>query len=181
MEALASEILHNYGTGRVVVGVDGRSGAGTAEFADALAEAIAGQGHIAFRASIGDVTPEGGDVGGEALRATLIEPFRANRLGEAELREYAPAEREPATPADEGGSGTGDTLPHAVLILDGPRLQRSELRSAFSFSAWVETPEDSGDVDDDRYIAAETPSAIATAIYDNSDPEHPRRIFADSC
>ena len=51
-DALASQILHNYPKGRVIVGVDGI--VGEKNFADELATAIREAGHAVFRASLDD-------------------------------------------------------------------------------------------------------------------------------
>jgi uridine kinase len=66
----------------------------------------------------------------------------------------------------------------AVLIVEGVFLNRPELRGLWSYSVWL----DSGDLKPQTAYAKESkPRTTATAIVNNSDPEHPRRNFADSC
>src|ERR1700712_4484798 len=52
LDALATEILHNYAKGRVVVAVDGI--VGSRALADDLAVALREAGHAVFRASLDD-------------------------------------------------------------------------------------------------------------------------------
>ena len=62
-------------------------------------------------------------------------------------------------------AGGGD----AMLVVDGSTLLGPELRGFWNFSARLDGAEPSTD------------RADATAILDLADPEHPRRVFADSC
>ena len=61
--------------------------------------------------------------------------------------------------------GHGD----AMLVVDGNTLLGPELRGFWNFSARLDGAEPSTD------------RADATAILNLADPEHPRRVFADSC
>ncbi|TQL48458.1 uridine kinase [Homoserinimonas aerilata] len=185
MEALANEILHNYAHGRVIVGVDGRSGSGAAGFADDLAVALKETGHQAFRASLDGfrhprerrargLFSDGFDY--SLFRRVLVDPFRTAGSTGFVLAGFDAERDEPVFQPKWQSAGHD-----AILIVDGVFLHRPELRGIWNYSAWVETPAATGDEADAAYIAAETPSVLATAIYDNTDPEHPRRIFADSC
>jgi len=206
LAALATEILHNYGRGRVVVGIDGVDGAGKTHFADALAMALAETGHEVHRASIdgfhqsravrharGKDSPEGFSLDSyndASFRSALVEPFRAGapfRTAVFDHRADAPVHPEPLTAGED-----------AVLLVDGIFLHRPELRGLFVYTIWLDVPRavaeqrlrdrdgESGvgersSAGQDRYIADVTPSARATAIIDNTDFDAPRRVFADSC
>src|SRR5882757_437415 len=99
LEATAAEILHNYGRGRVMIAVDGPTGAGKTTFADDLADALrkpdgAGAKHDVFRASIDDFLrpralryAQGRDSAKghyedaydySLFRRVLVDPFRMN-------------------------------------------------------------------------------------------------------
>jgi uridine kinase len=119
LDALADEVLHNYGRGRALIAVDGHS---ADTFADEFAAALAARGRT-------------------VERATLTGPV--------------------ATTPD---------APDVMLVVDGPSLLRPELRGRWNFSVWL----DGGERDSASRSAA-------SAIVDNSDAEHPRRVFADSC
>lgn len=89
----------------------------------------------------------------------------------------------------------------AILIIDGSFLNRPELAGGWNFSIWLTTEPEVGaarfseasgdDVDaevlarhlqaDELYIADADPADRASAIIDNTDPDLPRRVFADSC
>ncbi|MBO9578343.1 MAG: hypothetical protein J7480_06185 [Microbacteriaceae bacterium] len=87
-----------------------------------------------------------------ALRASVVDPFRAG-----------------ATSRD----------PDAVLLVDGALLLQPELRGIWHWSIGllgapeIRLPEPGGPI----VRAPRDPSAIV----DDTDPEHPRRVFADSC
>lgn len=184
MEALAAEILHNYGHGRAIVAVDGRRSSGMNGFADDLAHALRAQGRSVFHASVEDFQrPRSERVRGlytdgydySLLRRVLIDPFRtAGSTGFAVTG--FDAERDEPVFQPKWKSAGAD----AILIVDGVYLNRPELSGIWNYSVWLEDPS-TEDEFDTVYLAAETPSARATAIYDNAAPEHPRRIFADSC
>lgn len=192
-DALTGEIRHNYGLGRVIVAVDGVEA--TSGFADDLAEAFVRSGVHTVRASLDDFqrpraarslrgagSPEGyyfDRYALDTLKRVLIEPFRlAGSTGfqTASFDAARDVERESSwltAPAD------------AVLVLDGPFLQRPGMRGLFDFTAYLETrqfglaPEIVGA--DELYQAEAGPRFGASAIIDVNDPEHPRRVFADSC
>jgi uridine kinase len=206
--ALSDEILHNYGKGRAIVAVDGLDGAGKTVFADALAEQL-GVGHRAvFRASIDDFhqsrarryargtdSPEGfyrDSYDYPTFKRMLTEPFRTGWIGSFNLRAFDLKRDVPFQPV--WSSGPED----AILVVDGIFLNRPELKGIWNYSIWLEV---------DRKIAAQRvlardgvsgnakrytdgqklylkeakPREAATAIIDNNDYEHPKRIFADSC
>jgi hypothetical protein len=174
MEALAAEIAHNYGRGRVIVAVDAVEGdrVHSASFADDLAVAIEQAGHVAFRASTDDFRrPEAERLpGGEPLDLSLfmrvlVEPFRMAGSTGFVLDAYD-AERDVATEPKWITAG-----PDAILIVDGSDLSRRELSGLWNYSVRLE-----GEEEADR-----TARAAAVAIIDLRDPDHPRRVFADSC
>ncbi|WP_368499560.1 hypothetical protein [Herbiconiux sp. A18JL235] len=192
-DALVGEIRHNYRRGRVIVGVDGVEG--TARFADSLAEAFRRDGVDTFRASLDDFQRprverelRGADSAAgyyfdryddSTLKRVLVEPFRLGGSAGFQTASFD-AERDTAresrwltAPAD------------AVLVLDGPFLQRPGLRGQLNFTAYLETrrfglPEVVAGADE-LYQAEAGPRFGASAIIDVNDPERPRRSFADSC
>ncbi|WP_052521180.1 hypothetical protein [Agreia bicolorata] len=191
-DAQAAEIVHNYGRGRAVVAVDGAVHA--SEFGHDLVTALDRAGHASIFASIDDfVHPK---VPGENARQTssdyydrrydyatfrrvLIDPFRLGgsagfvvaAFDESASRAIEPVWR--TAPAD------------AILVVAGPFLARGELRGTFNYTIFLETPvrPRSAVLDEalDRYTAEAGPRFSATAIVDTTDPERPRRVFADSC
>ena len=175
MEALAAEIAHNYGRGRVVVAVDG---AGSSAFADDLALALELPDRPAFRASADDFRRPTGERGpdDEALgldlslfRRVLIEPFRMAGSAGFVLDAYD-AERDVATESRWTTAGQD-----AILIVDGRSLHRPELAGLWNYSLWL----DGGEGDEGAEDRAARSAAMA--IVDLRDPEHPRRVYADSC
>jgi hypothetical protein len=70
LDALATEILHNYGNGRAAVAIDGPSDAGTAAFADELAAALERAGHAASRATVPT------SVDAATLQSEILAPFK---------------------------------------------------------------------------------------------------------
>jgi uridine kinase len=188
---LAAEILHNYSEGRVIVAVDGVDGAGKTEFADALAAQL-GIGHRAvFRASIDDFH-QARIRRYARFKRMLTEPFRTGWIGSFNLAAFDLKRDLPFQPV--WSSGPKD----AILIVDGIFLNRPELRGIWNYSIWLEVdPEvaaarmlvrDGRSPNPDRYrdgqklyIAEAHPREAATAIIDNSDFNHPKRLFADAC
>ncbi|RKR73843.1 hypothetical protein [Frondihabitans australicus] len=70
LAALATEILHNYSRGRVLVAVDGPDRVAASGFADDVAAAVEGADHVAGRS-----TADG--LGDDAFRSQVAAPFRA--------------------------------------------------------------------------------------------------------
>lgn len=169
LRELRDEVLHNYGSGRPIVAIDGIDGAGTAVFADDLAAVFAETGHAVVRASAVGFPAAGGDSGvlDEAtFRSALVAPFRAG--GDTSFR--TAADGEPTTaPVD------------AVLLLDGPFLHLAELVGIWNYSVFLEVPSQSAPDEQRRYLATVRPRTRAVAIVDNVDPDRPVRRFADSC
>jgi hypothetical protein len=75
--------------------------------------------------------------------------------------------------------------PDAVLVVAGPFLARAELRGVFNYTIFLETPALASEADRQDaiqiYTGVAQPRFAATAIVDTTDPELPRRVFADSC
>jgi uridine kinase len=192
----------------VIVAVDGLDGAGKTRFADALADQL-GIGHRAvFRASIDDFhwprarryargrdSAEGFYLDSydyETFKRVLVGPFRTGWIGSFVLRAFDLKRDVPFEPV--WSSGPKD----AILVVDGIFLNRPELRGLWNYSIWLEVdPEvaaermlerDGEGANAERYsggqalyLAECTPKELATAIVDNNDYDHPKRIFADSC
>lgn len=192
--ALSDEILGIYGTGRTIVGVDGSTGAGASDFADALADAMRLGGTKVFRASItdflkpadrrnseGNTAPEyfADAFDYSVFRRILIDPFRASGSTGFVLAAF---DAKRGTPIEPRWMTAGKD---AVLIVDGVFLQRPELAGLWNYSIWVDAPSTgaaSTEVEaDSLYIDEFAPRGKAVAIIDNRDPEHPRRVFADAC
>ena len=207
LEALAKEILHNYGHGRAIVAIDGPTGTGTRQFADDLAATVRTLGHEAFRASIDDfhaprsirertgrfspsaLYDDGYDY--SLLQRVLLDPFRATS-GTGFVLAAFDANRD--APFQSKWTTAG---PDALLIVDGRFLNRKELAGFWNYSVWLEAPTEAAEGEpvadepseeaqrdlaaDALYWAQAQPRGVASAIIDNNDPEHPRRIFADSC
>ena len=147
-DALAGEIVHNYGKGRVVVGVDGVSG--TAPFADELAVALRESGHTVFRASLDDFrtpravrTQHGADDAAayyrdgfdySAFQRVLVQPFRLGGSAGFSTTYFDAARDVPRE--TRWVTGPQD----AILLVDGPFLQRPEIKGTANFIAFLETP-----------------------------------------
>ena len=190
LAALADEILHNYSRGRVIVAIDGPEGAHRVEFANELAEAIRAKSHAAFRASMVNFSrpraereSRGADSAEGAYRDSfdhsvlarvLIEPFRmggSTAFVTAAFDVSRDAQIEP-----KWLTGPGD----AILVIDGPYLNRPELAGLWNYSVWVDAAVEPTGAQQ-LYASEVGPRTRATAIVDNTDIEHPRRSFADSC
>jgi uridine kinase len=190
LAALADEILHNYSRGRVIVAVDGPDGAHRAEFADDLAEAIRVTSHAAFRASMIDFSRPraereargAGSAEGayrdsfdhSVLSRVLVEPFRLG--GSAAFVTAAFDVSRDAQVEPKWLTGPDD----AILVVDGPYLNRPELAGFWNYSVWVDAAAEPTGAEQ-LYVREVGPRTRATAIIDNADTEHPRRSFADSC
>ncbi|MCO5293746.1 MAG: uridine kinase [Homoserinimonas sp.] len=200
LAAIAAEISHNYGHGRTLIAIDGRHGSGQREFADDLAEALGEFEPKVFRASIDDFQlPRSGRSDGPGnsgfdfyrskydyslLRRVLIDPFHTAGSTGFVLTGFDAVRDQPVFQPKWMTAGLD-----AVLIMDGVFLLRPELASVWNYSVWLSVPpQDSEEPEvklraaaDVAYIDDADPSTRASTIIDNQDPEHPRRIFADSC
>lgn len=211
MASIVEEILGNYRRGRIAIGVDGRTASGTSRFADDLAREFERRGLATARASFDDfLNPaaqryERGRFSAEGFyrdayaydvfRRVLIEPFRMG--GSAAFVTAAfDAQRDVAL-EPKWRTGPDDIF----LIVDGGFLDRPELRGVWNYTIWLDAADEvraerlrerdgiePGSELAARYEGAHElyerdaqPRATAVAIVDNSDPEHPRRVFADAC
>lgn len=189
---IADEILHNYGRGRTLVAVDGRAGSGQAEFAEGLVAALNAAGTTAARLPIDAFATSADDAYGagfdyDHFRRTAVQPFRS---GDAVLPGLADRLAPPGLPEEVSAD--------AVLVVHGIFLNRREIAGLWKYSVWLQVSQElteerlrqAGESAAfvERAKAAQTvyrsrldPTAKATALIDNRDPQHPRRIFADSC
>lgn len=195
-DALAAEVLHNYGRGRAIIAVDGLPDAGTTAFADDLAAAFQRADHAVFRASMRHFhRPRAERTAGEdsaaafyrdafdysRFRRVLVEPFRMGGSTGFVTRDFDVERDVHLEP--KWLSGPAD----AILIVDGLFVNRPELAGLWNYSIWLEVPApmQATDVETQAVVSvyrSETdPTEKATALIDTSDPENPQRIFADSC
>jgi uridine kinase len=210
IDALAEEILHNYAHGRVIVAIDGEDTAAADAFGADLVELLKKRGHSAFAARMNDFVsprdrreawgPDSAEVryrntyDYSVLRRVLIDPFRMGGSTGFVAAAYDRAREQQI-------QAKWLTAPEdAILVLSGEFLQRPELRGLWNFTAWLEAaaPKNGAAKDgakdgaeiavDPLTIAARKLYAkdvkareTASAIVDNTDPERPLRIFADSC
>jgi uridine kinase len=196
---IADEVLHNFPTGRILVGVDGRGGSGKTTFAADLAAAFAARGTSAVSMSL-EAYADAAAVNARAryehpydevaFRADAIQPFRTGEPVRLEHRSRR----------------DGTLVPHpltwlpesnAVLVVEGSFLLRPETVGLWHSSLWLNvtreqsierTAERDGPAAaaaaadaEDRYIADVNPVKRAVANIDMTDPAHPRRTFSDSC
>jgi hypothetical protein len=191
VRGLATEFLHNYARGRTIIAVDGSDAAGREAFADDLAEVLAERDHAVVRASLryfgltkevqeelGPDTPEqhyrqGYDYA--SLQRALIAPFKLGG-GAAFVTQQLDPER------NTWIEPTWLTAPKdATLIVDGQFANRPELRGLWNWSVMVEGVPGTETEAERLYQDLEDPAGLATVAMDNTDPEHPRRRFFDSC
>lgn len=135
------------------------------------------------------------------LRRVLIDPFREGvQTGAATGFQLAAFDVARDTPVES----TWTTAPRdAVLIVDGIFLHRPELRGLWNWSIWLDVPidvaaqrlslRDGSDPNpsapanrrcrdgQELYLKEAQPRSEASAIVDNTDLAHPRRIFQDYC
>ncbi|MBX3094719.1 MAG: uridine kinase [Cryobacterium sp.] len=195
---LADEILHNYGQGRSIVAVDGRHGAGQAAFADDLAAVLRPRADKVFRASMDDffkprfdrdrIDDARGYFEGiydySLFRRVLVDPYRVGGSTGFVLKGFDVDRDQPVFQA-KWQSAADD----AILIVDGVFLQRKDLAGLWNYAVWLATPLVAATDDttalrvgaDELYLSKVSPSERAAAIFNNQNPEHPRREFADSC
>ena len=133
----------------------------------------------------------------QTFRRVLVDPFRM--AGSTGFQTAAWDVRRDAPTVMHWVTGQQD----GVLIVDGVFLNRPELRGIWNYSILLEVPwdaayarlaeRDARNPDPDAlanvryrdgqelYFTEANPRQYASALVDNADPEHPRRIFADSC
>lgn len=190
LDSLVREYLQHYKRGRTLLAVDGLEGSGAEQFAADLATRMAFAGHGAFHASLADfqlpqkLRLRRGDTADasyrdrfdyDQLRRVLIEPFRMGTGAGFVLKAFDAARDEPQEM--EWESGPKDS----TLVVSGPFLQRPELRGLWHMTIWVEAGSALPNAPEALYIAEASPRTSAAIIVDASDPQVPRRIFADSC
>lgn len=210
MASIVDEILGNYRRGRIAIGVDGRTASGTTTFADDLAREFERRGLATARASLDDFlnpaehrhrrgrhSPEGfyrDAYAYDVFRRVLIEPFRMGGSAAFVTAAYDRVREVPLEP--KWRTGPDDMF----LIVDGGFLDRPELRGVWNYSIWLDADDEvraerlrargiePGSELAARYAGADElyerdakPRETAIAIVDNTDPEHPRRVFADAC
>jgi uridine kinase len=135
------------------------------------------------------------------FRRVLVEPFRDGaQTGATTGFQLAAFDQVRDTPVE----AEWVTAPRdAVLIVDGIFLLRPELRGIWHWAVWLDVPvdvaaarvagRDGTDPDpwaasnaryregQELYLRDADPRAAASAIVDNTDVDHPRRVWADSC
>lgn len=208
LDALADEFLAHYGRGRTIIAVDGVDGVGKTTFADAFGERLGRSGHPVVRATIDDFMrpraeryARGRDSAEgyyedafdyEALRRVLVDPFRLGGSAAFVTSAYDWRADRPIEPVWRTAAAD------ATLVIDGVFVARPSLRGLWNFTIWLEaapdavrarllardgeaslTPRYSGG--QALYAAEANPRARASAIVDVTDPDEPRRVFADSC
>lgn len=206
MDALASEITHNYARGRRLVAVDGARG--TKAFADDLAVALREAGHPVVRASLDAfLTPRAareqrgsGSAEGyyldrfdyDTFLRVLVQPFRLGGSAAFVTASFDP-ERDVQVPP-RWITARADS----ILLVDGPFVQRPELRGIANFVVYLEPGDgepghpgegepSGGDLSereraaDELYRAAVQPRTKADAIISTADEAQPKRVFADRC
>jgi uridine kinase len=211
IEQLVGEILSHYPRGRLTVAVDGPEAAGKTTFADDLAAEFEKRAHPAVRASMDDFhrrsehryragrfSPEGcyrDSSNYSVFRRVLIEPFRlagSTAFVTAAFDYVRDVQIEPKWL-------TGP--PDLYLIVDGVFLNRPELAGTWNYSIWVDADDvvrserllarddiAPGSPMSERHEGAQAlyeaeahPREAASAIIDNTVPDAPQRVFADSC
>ena len=211
LESLAAEFLQNYSRGRLIVAIDGPDASGKTRFADDFATVLRKGGHEVARASIDDFhrpsaarhargrdSAEGYYKDGynySVFRRVLVEPFRlagSTAFVTAAFDYIRDVQIEP-----KWQTGPLDL----ILVLDGVFLNRPELHGLWNFSIWLDADPavraerlrkrdgiEPGSARADRYLGAQDlyeadahPRDRVSAVIDNTDPDHPRRVFADSC
>ena len=196
IDALAEEILHNYGHGRTIVAIDSEDTAAADAFGADLVELLRKRGHSAFAARMNDFVaardrreafgPDSAEVRYRntydlsVLRRVLIDPFRMGGSTGFVAAAYDRAREQQI-------QAKWLTAPEdSILVLSGEFLQRAELRGLWNFTAWLETaaaaPADALAAGARKLYAKDVKAReSANAIVDISDPDNPLRVFADSC
>lgn len=185
LDSIVDEILAHAPRGRRLIAVQG---SGSRAFADLLADRFTARDTAAVRASMSsflrpraqrsltgidpldDQERSAWDV--DRFRRYLIEPFRLRDGAGFVLAVYNEAE-------DADLELRWTTAPDsAVLIVDGDPVGSDALKGLWNVRIWLDPVETTGAA---AKKAAAGQRASATMIIDNTDPEIPRRVFADSC
>lgn len=149
VDALAEEVLHGYGRGRVIVAVDSADVEAADAFAGDLVERLKKRGHSAFsaraddffaplhrRRALGTDSAEGryqNTYDYRTLRRVLIDPFEMGGSAAFVAAHYDRKREQPIEPK-------WLTAPDdAVLVVSGEYLQRPELQGAWNFVVWLES------------------------------------------
>lgn len=130
---------------------------------------------VAVTGVAGADTAAAADAFAEALRAAGQEVRRAHAADGATADELRSAVVAPFRSAS----------PEGVLVVDGAGLLTDAVRGLWNFSVWIEhDPERDADwsfVAAGRKDPLGAPREVASVLFDDADPERPRRLFADSC
>ena len=172
MEALASEILHNYGHGRAIVAVDGRRASGMHQFSEDLATALQGDSRAVFHASIDDFQrprserergwyTDGYDH--SLLRRVLIDPFRTAGSTGFALKGFDAERNEPVYQPKWKSAGLD-----AVLIVRAQSLDNA----SSEYLAVGSTPSTGGIMQHGILSMASSPEAYTMIdVYDDEDDD----------
>lgn len=210
LRVIAAEIGHNYPRGRVVVGIDGAPGSGTAFFADGLADVFREAGRAAVRASMRDFHAPRAvrrrDESGAGyyrdsydyvtLRRALIDPFRLGGSTGFQTAAFDLARDAPVT--SSWTTGPADL----VLLVDGEFLLRPAIAGVWNATVFLDVdavtryrrlaaPEgrnpDPAAPSNARYVnatelyrAEASPEFAASIAVDNTDEELPLRLYPDT-
>jgi len=125
----------------------------------ALADDIAhnyGSGRASVAVAASD--PAAGGIFADALEQSIAASGRAS---------FRASLTEPALPDRD------DSTADALLVASGDPVPALAIAGTFNYTVWL----------DDRNDERRDPAAraAASAIIDNTDPDHPRRVFTDSC
>jgi len=125
----------------------------------ALADDIAhnyGSGRASLAVAASD--PEAGATFADALQRSIADTGRSS---------FRASLTEPSLPARD------DSTADALLVASGDPVPALAVAGTFNYTVWL----------DDRNNPRRDPAAraAASAIIDNTDPDHPRRVFTDSC
>lgn len=189
LDSVAAEITHNYSRGRVIVAVDAADPAEAERFGSSLVAAFRRAGVVALSAPLSGFRRPRADIAAHGeldadertftagydyslLRRVLLDPFKTGQGAGFVLRAF---DHERDVPVEPGWASTGAD---AILVVSGEFAQRDELRRTWNASIWLESrlvPPNP------LYRRELDPRALASAIVDVTDPDHPRRTFADAC
>jgi len=200
IDALADEILHDYGHGRVTVAIDAEDAEAADSFGADLVELLKKRGHSAFAARMHDFVsprdrreafgPDSPEVRYRntydlsVLRRVLLDPFRMGGSTGFVAAAYDRAREQQI-------QAKWLTAPEdSILVVSGEFLQRPELRGLWTFTVRLESAPakkaPAGRVDPlaagarKLYAKDVNVRESANAIVDTTDPENPVRVAAGS-